>query len=126
MSDSFDLVPTPWYQSEILELPDAEQDRIERKLGDFREKGWKAATGDGTVKHLRDGIHEVRILGRGASYRVLFFLMPGRSPRVVVLTACVAKSVMKKRQRLEAEIERARTRRAAWQEQQRKRVDDDR
>jgi putative component of toxin-antitoxin plasmid stabilization module len=126
MSDSFDIVPTPWYQSEILALPDEDQERIERKLSDFRAQGWTAAAAKGTVKHLRDGIHELRILGTGASYRILFFLVPGRSPRVVVLTACAAKSVMKKRQRLEAEVERARTRRAAWQQQQQKRGNDDR
>lgn len=65
------------------------------------------------------GIHELRVLGHGAAFRILFFMMPGRSPRVVVLTTCATKSAMEKQQRLDAEVERARNRRARWLEQQR-------
>lgn len=126
MSDGVEVVLTEWYKAELLRLSEDAQDRIERKLRDFGQKGWAGAVADQSVKHLRDGIHELRILGRGASFRVLFFIVPGRSPRVVVLTTCAAKSAMKKRPRLEAEIERAKGRRAAWQEQQRKRAEDDR
>jgi hypothetical protein len=125
MSDRLDVVATPWYESELLAFPAGDQDRVERKLRDFGQKGWTASVADQSVKHLRDGIHEFRILGKGASFRLLFFIVPGKSPRVVVLTACVAKSVMGKRQRLEAEIERAKSRRAAWLEQMRKRESDD-
>lgn len=78
------------------------------------------------MKHLRDGIYELRVLGTGAAYRLLFFVMPGRSPRVVVLTTCASKSVMQKRQRMEAEIDRASSRRAEWLEQQQKREADER
>jgi hypothetical protein len=125
MGDSFDVVLTEWYKSELLELPERDQVRVKRKLHDFCGKGWTAAITDQTVRHLRDGIHELRILGRGASFRVLFFLVPGRSPRVVVLTTCASKSEMKKRQRLKTEIERAKARRDVWQEQQRKRAKDE-
>jgi hypothetical protein len=125
MSDSFDVVLTEWYKSELLDLPEKDQVRVKRKLRDFSGKGWTAAIADQTARHLREGIHELRILGRGASFRILFFLVPGRSPRVVVLTTCASKSEMKKRQRLQAEIERAKTRRDLWQEQQRKRANDE-
>jgi phage-related protein len=120
MSDSFDVVLTEWYKLELLELPEGDQARVKRKLHDFSGKGWAAAITDQSIRHLREGIHELRILGKGASFRVLCFLVPGRSPRVVVLTTCASKSKMKKRKRFEAEIERAKTRRDLWQEQQKK------
>ena len=94
-------------------------------MHDFSGKGWAAATADQSVRHLREGIHELRILGKGASFRVLFFLVPGRSPRVVVLTTCASKSEMKKRKRFEAELQRAKTRRDLWLKQQRKRATDE-
>lgn len=126
MGDQVEVVTTPWYDADLRELPEYDQRRIADRLKAFARKGWRYAIGDQTVKHLRDGIHEVRVLGRGAAFRVLFFIVPGRSPRVVVLTTCAAKSVMKKRQRLDAEIERARARRAWWLEQQKKEEDDER
>lgn len=118
MSDTLEVVPTEWFVAEVRALPKDDRNRIDRRLAAFMEKGWAAAMRDGTVRHLRDGIHEVRVLGTGAAYRVLFFLVPGRSPRVVVLTTCASKSLMVKRQRMEAEITRANDRRAAWMEQQ--------
>jgi putative component of toxin-antitoxin plasmid stabilization module len=101
---------------ELGVLPKAHQDQIQRKLIAFAAKGWFAAMADGTVKHLQDGIYELRVLGHGPAFRLLFFVMPGRSPRVIVLTTCAAKSLTQKRQRLDAEIGRAKRRRAAWME----------
>lgn len=126
MGDTFKLILTPWFKAERLVLPEEDQDRVNRKLRDFRQKGWAAATSDGSVKNLRDGIYELRVLGHGAAFRILFFLMPGESPRVVVLTTCAAKETMKKRKRMDAQIERAKARRAEWLEQQKKRGDDGR
>ncbi|HEX6372969.1 MAG TPA: type II toxin-antitoxin system RelE/ParE family toxin [Longimicrobium sp.] len=121
MNDSLELVPTPWFIGEVRALQQEDRERIDRRLSDFARKGWTDSVADGSVKHLRDGIHELRILGRGAAFRLLFFLMPGRSPRVVVLSTCAAKAVMKKPKRMEAEIERAKDRRARWLQQQNKR-----
>lgn len=126
MSDALEVVPTPWFTAEVRALPKQARDRIDGKLKLLVQRGWTGSIADGSVKHLRDGIHEVRILGRGAAFRVLFFLAPGRSPRVVVLTTCAAKSVMKKRQRFNAEIERANDRRAMWLQQQAQRGGDER
>jgi putative component of toxin-antitoxin plasmid stabilization module len=120
MSDLLEVVPTVWYTNEVRALPRKERDRIDRKLISLALKGWNAAMADLSVKHLRDGIYEVRVLGRGSAFRILFFLAPGRSPRLVVLTTCASKSVMQKKQRLDAEVERAAGRRAMWLEQQRK------
>lgn len=120
MSDSLEVVPTSWFITEVRALQKKERDRIDRKLTNFVQKGWREAVADGSVKHLRDGIHELRVLGKGAAFRILFFLMPGRSPRVVVLTSCAAKSVIKKPKRMDAELERARDRRDRWIEQQKK------
>jgi putative component of toxin-antitoxin plasmid stabilization module len=120
MSDLLEVVPTVWYMNEVRALPRKERDRIDRKLISLALKGWTAAVADLSVKHLRDGIYEFRILGRGAAFRILFFLAPGRSPRLVVLTTCASKSVMQKKLRLDAEVERAAGRRTMWLEQQRK------
>jgi putative component of toxin-antitoxin plasmid stabilization module len=125
MADELEVVPTHWYTAEVRALPEEGRTRVDRRLLNFARKGWTASLGDATVKHLRDGIHELRVVGRGAAYRVLFFLAPGRSPRMVVLTTCAAKSDLKKRPRMDAELERASERRAQWIEQQKRTEDDD-
>lgn len=125
MSDQIDVEPTPWFIEEVRSLPSDGRDRIDRKLRHLAQKRWNDSLADATVKHLRDGIHELRVLGHGAAYRVLFFVAPGRSARVIVLTTCASKSVMKKRQRMDAEIERALVRRAWWLEQQKQKEDAD-
>lgn len=124
MSDALEVETTPWYEEEVLALPRPDQNRINRRLRALPRKGWNAAIRDGTVSPLRDGIHELRILGRGSAYRILFFLAPGRTPRLVVLTTCATKELMKKRQRMDAEIERAKWRRALWIDQQKRRTDE--
>lgn len=118
MSERVEIVATPWYEAERERLGKEDQDRVERRLTLLRDKRWGDALRDETVKHLREGIYEVRVLGRGSAFRLLFFLAPGRSPRLVVLTTCVAKSVVKKRQRMDAEIQRAMDRRGWWLEEQ--------
>ncbi len=121
MGDALEVVATEWYKFDLATLPQEDQDRVSARLVSLSRKGWRQAMADQTVKHLRDGIHEVRVLGHGAAFRVLFFLAPGRSPRVVVLTACVAKSEMQKRKRLDAQVDRAMRLRAAWRAQQQNR-----
>jgi putative component of toxin-antitoxin plasmid stabilization module len=117
MDDSLEVVPTPWFLGEVRALQKRDKVRITRRLAEFVTKGWTKASKDGSVKHLRDGVYELRVLGRGAAFRLLFFLMPGRTPRVVVLTTCAAKSVIKKPKRMDAEIKRANDRRAQWLQQ---------
>ena len=114
MDDSLEVVTSLWYMLELEALSKDHRDQIQRKLIAFAAKGWSAAMADQTVKHLQDGIYELRVLGHGAAFRLLFFVVPGRRPRVIVLTTCAAKSLMQKRRRLDAEIERAKDRRAAW------------
>jgi putative component of toxin-antitoxin plasmid stabilization module len=120
MSDVVEVVHSSWYNADLETLADIYRERVERRIDVFVDKGWASSVRDRTVVPLRDGIYELRVLGKGAAFRVLFFLVPGHSPRVVVLTACVAKAKLKKRQRLDAELERAIHRRTVWQEQQRK------
>lgn len=124
MSDVVDVVYSYWYNADVEMLTDAHRERVERRIDVFVDKGWRSSVQDRTVAPLEDGIYELRVLGRGAAFRVLFFVVPGRSPRVVVLTACLAKAKLKKRQRLDAELKRAKHRRAAWLEQQRKARED--
>lgn len=125
MREPLETAATEWYTHEVRTLPRPDRDKIDQKLAYLREKGWTRSVADRSVKHLRDGIYELRVLGRGAAYRLLFFVIQGRSPRVVVLVACVAKSVMKKQARLDAEVDRALVRRALWTEQQKARGDDE-
>ncbi|HYW10442.1 MAG TPA: type II toxin-antitoxin system RelE/ParE family toxin [Longimicrobium sp.] len=120
MNDSLEVVASSWFTAEVRALPRLHRDRIDSKVATFTRKGWSAAMGDQTIKPLRDGIYELRVLGRGAAFRLLFFVMPGLSPRLVVLTTCALTSDMLKQQRMEAEIDRAIKRRGEWMEQRRK------
>jgi mRNA-degrading endonuclease RelE of RelBE toxin-antitoxin system len=120
MSDTFKVVFSSWFRDEVRRIPDDDRSWIARKLGDLRKKSWSEAVRDRTVAPLRDGIWEVRVLGHGAAYRLLFFIVPGRSPRMVVLTSCAAKSAMVKKKLLDAAIGRALDRRASWIEQEAK------
>lgn len=124
MSDQIEVIATPWYAAELAALPKQHQVRIVNRVDNLSRKSWSEAIGDRTIAPLRNGIYEVRVLGTGPAYRILFFTVPGRSPRLVVLTACMAKSVMIKRQRLDAALNRASERRAEWIAEQRKREDD--
>lgn len=120
MSDAVEVVYSSWYNEELEGLPEHHKARVERRIDVFVEKGWSSSMRDETIALLQDGIYELRVVGRGPAFRVLFFLAPGRSPRVVVLTACLAKAKLTKRHRLEAELNRAKNRRTDWLEQQRK------
>lgn len=120
MDDTVEVVTSQWYMLELRALPRDNQDQIQRKLIAFEAKGWSAAMADQTVKHLQDGIYELRVLGHGPAFRLLFFVVPGRRPRVIVLTTCAAKSLTQKRRLLDAEIRRAKDRRAAWIENDKK------
>lgn len=118
MSDEIEVVKTDEFIAEVVVVPPNERARIERRLRTLRKKGWSASIKDRTVAPLRDGIYEVRVLGRGTAYRLLFCLIPGRSPRVVLLTTCVAKSLMTKKALLDAVIARAQARCATWLQKQ--------
>jgi hypothetical protein len=120
VNDGIEVVETSWYRAELALLPRADRLRVERKVRTVRSKKWSEAVADRSIAPLMDGIYEVRVLGRGAAYRLLFFVAPGRAVRAVVLTACVNKSVMKKRAGLAAEIARAKARRQAWVDEQEK------
>jgi hypothetical protein len=120
VNDGIEVVVTEGYEEDLARLPGVDQLRVTRKVDTLRRKKWSGAIADRSIAPLVDGIYEVRVLGRGASYRLLFFLAPGRSPRVVVLTACITKGVMKKRAALSAEIARANSRQKAWVQEQEK------
>lgn len=114
MHDEIRIDSSRWFTEELLGLPVKDAERVVDRLDSLQRKGWRAAITDGTIKHLRDGIWEVRVLGAGAAYRLLFFPAPARAMRLVVLTTCAAKSVVAKRKRLELEIDRAIRRRDEW------------
>jgi putative component of toxin-antitoxin plasmid stabilization module len=114
VDDAIRIVSSKWFTDELLRVQVDQRRRIRRRLGMVEEKGWMASVADGTIEHLRDGIWEVRVLGRGAAYRVFFFPAPRRTMRMLVLTTLVAKSVVAKQRRLDLEIERAKRRRDEW------------
>lgn len=120
MRETFEVVFSSWFHDEGIRIPAEDRAWITRKLTDLRKKTWSAAVHDRTVAPLRDGIWEVRIVGHGAAYRLLFFIVPGRSPRVIVLTSYVAKATMIKKKPLDAAIARALDRRASWIQQEAK------
>lgn len=114
MDDAIRIISTRWFTDDLHRVPVDQQRRIRRRLGMLEAKGWMAAVADGTIEHLRDGIWEVRVLGKGAAYRVFFFPAPRRTIRMLVLTTVAAKSAVAKQRRLDLEIERARRRRDGW------------
>jgi putative component of toxin-antitoxin plasmid stabilization module len=121
VSDLVRLEFTHDYLAEISSLPARQRIRIADRLTHLPVKGWSAAVRDRDVAPLRDGIWEVRVLGKGAAYRILFFVHPGSPGRLMVLTTCMAKASIKKPRVMDAAIERARTRREKWlSEQERK------
>jgi putative component of toxin-antitoxin plasmid stabilization module len=120
MAHEVEVITTEWYDAEFSSLEAVHRSRINRRIDLLQQTPWNVSLEKRMVAPLREGIYEMRVLGKGAAFRVLFFLAPGRTPRMVVLTACVAKSVMKKRRRFDAELARAETRRALWLERETK------
>lgn len=114
MHDDIRIVSSSWFNQELLRLPEKQQSRIRRRLGMLEVKGWMASIADGTIDHLEDGIWEVRVLGTGPAYRVLFFPAPRRTLRMLVLTTVAAKPAVAKQRLLNREIERAKRRRDQW------------
>lgn len=117
MGDEIRVVSSRWFVEELLSLPVNQRRRIRRRLGALEGKGWVGAITDGTIQHIRDGIWEIRVLGRGAAYRIFFFPAPRRAMRMLVLTTLAAKSVVGKQRLLDLEVERAKRRRDDWIEQ---------
>jgi phage-related protein len=112
--DEIRTISSKWFVDELLSLPVDQRRRVRRRLGLLEEKGWTAAIGDGTIQHIRDGIWEVRVLGRGAAYRIFFFPAPRRAMRILVLTTVAPKSAVAKQRLLDLEVERAKRRRDEW------------
>ena len=120
MGDGVDITLTTECHEELRELPKPDRHWIGGVIKSFQQKGWQAAVGDQTIGPLEDGFWELRVVGHGAAYRILFFVAPGRSPRLVVLTLCLAKSESQKMRVLKAALGRASRRRLRWMEQEAK------
>lgn len=120
MSDRLEVAFTDECRAELRELPRKHRSWIAGVVKQLQAKGWNAAVTDRTLAPLDDGIWELRIRGHGAAYRILLFVMPGRSPRVIVLTLCLAKSESQKMRVLKSAIARAARRRQVWIQQEAK------
>jgi hypothetical protein len=107
---------THWFREEFADLPPDQKARVVRRVRIFQEKGWNASAADDDAKKLSGNIWELRIHGTGPAYRILFFPDPEDLRRVVVLTNCVRKGIMKKSKVGRSEIERAEKRRLEWLE----------
>lgn len=114
MDGPVEIEYTGWIVEELLALPAEQQARIAGRVRLLGARGLAASARLGHVKALEDGIWELRVLGKGPSFRLLFFVAPGRTPRLVVLTSCVRKSEMLRRNVLDAAVARARRRRDLW------------
>lgn len=114
MSDEIEVTLTTDCRAELRELPKPDRVWIGGVITELQRKGWQAAMADQTIAHLREEFWYLRIVGHGAAYRILFFVMPGRSPRLIVLTLCLTKSESQKMRVLKAALERAERRRKAW------------
>ncbi|HEX2202992.1 MAG TPA: type II toxin-antitoxin system RelE/ParE family toxin [Longimicrobium sp.] len=117
-SDRVEAVFTGTVLDEMEALPPNEQIRILKRIALFERKGWSLSAQAEDIERLRGEIWELRVLGTGPAYRVLFFSIPGNPGRIVVLTSCVANSRAKKHAVGDAEIERAERRRQEWLRQQ--------
>ena len=124
MRDEIRIISSSWFKEEFLSIPEVQRKRIDRRLSALQGKGWMAAVADGTIEHLEEGIWEVRVLGIGAAYRILFFPAPGRTMRLLVLTSCTSKTAVGKRRLLKLAIERAKRRRDLWIEQHKEHEDE--
>ena len=105
---------TRWIIAELEELQRLDRWRVFNRIGVLEDKGWGDSMRRKDVVPLKDGIYELRVVGRGPAYRVLFFVMPGNPGRLAVLTSCVRKASMSKDRVKAAEINRALARRDAW------------
>jgi phage-related protein len=114
MSDYVQLVLTSWFRAELDELPTDQSARVSARLRLLQRKGWTYSVQTNDVEELEDGIYEVKVHGKGPAYRVLFFVVPGNPGRLVVLTNCVAKGLLKKGNVKRAQILRAKHRRDEW------------
>ncbi len=118
MNDDVRVVPTPWFTKEFFALSVHLQKRVAKRLQILGQKGWTASVADRDIVGLNDGIWELRVVGRGAAFRILFFLDRRERGRVVVLTACIPKSSIKKAHVMAVEIQRAKMRRVQWLQQE--------
>lgn len=114
MSDFVQIEFTEWFEDELGTLPPDQKVRVLKRIALLERKGWIISAKDEDVVPLDGIIWEIRIVGRGPAYRVLCFQVPGHPGRIVVLTNCVKKGLMKKRKVGNAEIARARMRRERW------------
>jgi putative component of toxin-antitoxin plasmid stabilization module len=117
MRDAVRVVYTDPFLSDLRTLSPEQRERVVRRINNAERIGWTAGVRTGNLVPLRDGIWELRILGRGAAYRVLFARVPDGMVQLLVLTTFSRKSDLKKRSVMDAEIRRARARLAHWLEQ---------
>jgi hypothetical protein len=114
MRDQVRAEYTPWFLDELDELPPDQQARVVRRVQMLERKGWTISVRDDDIKSLDGMIWELRVIGKGPAYRVLFAPLPGKNGRIALLTNCVSKGLMKKNGVKLAEIERALGRRGEW------------
>ncbi|HEY7767310.1 type II toxin-antitoxin system RelE/ParE family toxin [Longimicrobium sp.] len=118
MRDDVRVIYTDEFRRELGAIPPEQQQRVMGRIAHQERRGWADGVKAGDLVPLRDGIWELRVVGRGAAYRVLFAPLPGEAARLLVLTSCSSKAQLKKRAVMDAELRRARARLDHWREQQ--------
>lgn len=114
MSDLVRAEYTKWFRTELKALPPDQSARVVGRIHLLERKGWSISLKDDDVEELEDGIYELKVRGRGPAYRPLFFVVPGNPGRVVILTNCVSKGILKKGRVKKGQITQAKNRRAEW------------
>ena len=114
MGDGVQVEYTQAFVRELRALPPDQRARVVRRVDVLQRKGWGTSAQARDVVRLSPHIWELRVLGTGPAYRVLFFAIPGEPDRIVVLTRCVRKGLMKKTAVMASEIARAESRRREW------------
>jgi hypothetical protein len=118
MRDDVKMAYTDDFRRELLAIPPEQQRRVARRIAHQERRGWADGVKAGDLVPLQHEIWELRIVGRGAAYRVLFALVPRDPVRLLLLTTCSSKARLKKRAVMDAELRRARARLDHWLEQQ--------
>lgn len=115
MSDLQKVYFTEDAGAEIRALPGDRKAWIEAKVRHVTAVGWAESLRLKLVKDLKDkyGTHEIRIKGKGASYRLLCYPLSGLAGRIVVTTTCSGKGSLMGR-RLKQECRQAKNRLDKW------------
>jgi phage-related protein len=114
MLDSIMMVLTDSVVRELAALPAGQRNRVLARIRHVEQMGWTTAVRGGDLIPLRSRVWELRVLGTGPAFRILFVPTTTDMERRLVLTTCVSKAELKKRAVMDAHVRRALRRFEQW------------